>query len=193
MNKPSTLRIITIVAPLLCLILAVVLTASQVRRLQAQETQRTLLTQQITSLDQLARAIQAQPPLSKMAAAPPSPDEQPVFLELIRGFAFASRVQLIKYENKTVPPPAQGSAEAKTNALPANVVALTSNVEVAGSYNQVRQFMNLLWTSPRLFNTTELKWIATDKWPVTRMSFVLTRYVHIVDTSAPKPNAPPHS
>lgn len=186
MNKPSTLRIVTILAPLLSGILAIFLIVTQNRRLHALEDQRAQITQQITSLDLLAREMQARPPLSKMAAAPPAPDEQPVFLDLIRGFANSSFVQLTKYDNKTVPPPAPESAEAKASALPSGVIALTSNVEVAGGYNQVRQFMTELWRSPRLFNATDLKWSAgLDKWPATRLAFTLTRYVHTAAAAGP--------
>ncbi len=186
MNKPSTLRLVTILAPLLSGILAIFLIVTQNRRLHALEDQRAQITQQITSLDLLAREIQARPPLSKMAAAPPAPDEQPVFLDLIRGFANSSLVQLTKYDNKTVPPPAPESAEAKAGAMPPGVIALTSNVEVAGGYNEVRQFMMELWRSPRLFNTTDLKWSAgLDKWPATRLAFTLTRYVHTAAAAGP--------
>ncbi len=192
MNKPSTLRIVTILVPLLSAILMIGLIVSQNRRLHALEDQRTQITQQITSLDMLAREIQARPPMSKMAAAPPAPDEQPVFLDLIRGFANSSLVELTKYENKTVAPPAPESAEAKASALPSGVIALTSNVEVAGGYNQVRQFMTELWRSPRLFNTTDMKWSAPlDKWPSTRLAFTLTRYVHTIAAAGPAASITP--
>ena len=89
-------------------------------------------TQQIAALDRLAREIQVRPIGRKVAVVPPSPDEQPLFLNMLRGFADNSRVQLAKYDNRTVPPPASGSADAKTNLLPPGVIALTSNVEIAG-------------------------------------------------------------
>ena len=71
------------------------------------------------------------------------------------------------------------------------MTALTSSVEVAGEYQALRQFMYQLWHAPRLYNTTDLKWVREqqrgrlEEVPPTHLSFTLTRYVYMPANVAP--------
>ena len=105
MNKLSTLRLASIVVPLLSAIIALFLVTYQVRRLHQFEEDRTRITAQRNLLDKLIREMRNQPQQAKVAVVPPVANEQSLFLNMIRNFAVGSRVQLVKYENKPTPLP----------------------------------------------------------------------------------------
>ena len=205
MNKFSSIRLASVAVPLVSAMLALFLVMFQVRRLHQFEEDRTRTNAQINRLDKLIREMKNQPLQGKVAVVPPVANEQSLFLNMLRGFAIGSRVQLVKYENKPVaappPPPVSSSTDTKTEAkptgLPPGVTALTSNVEVAGDYQALRQFMYQLWHAPRLYNTIDLKWMREqqrgrqEEVLPTRLSFTLTRYVYMPMSAAPP--APPHS
>jgi hypothetical protein len=193
MNRDSMLRLSGVVVPLGSAMIALFLVMFQVRRLHEFEEERTRTTTQMSQLEKQIREMKSQPQRAKVAVVPPVSNEQSLFLNMIRRFAISSRVQLVKYENKPAPSPL--SADAKTSAkptgLPAGVTALSSNVEVAGDYQALRQFMYKLLRAPRLYNTTDLKWMREQQRnqqevvPPTHLTFTLTRYVYVPAIGVP--------
>ncbi len=194
MNKsPSTfswLKLATVLLPIIGVMAAIFLVFLQWNKLNSLKEQKEKTEQQLAVLNRLSLEIKAKPTLSKVAVVPPTYDEQSQFLNMIRGFAEKSRVRLVRYNNRYIPPPPPDSAEAKKPTLPPGVMALNSEVEVAGDYNSIRQFMYQLLHAPRLYNTVDLKWnrgTTNEKWPLTHLGFTLLRYVAVPIPPPTKP------
>ena len=185
MSKSSSnaawIRLATYLMPIVAVPAAIFLVFLQWTHLRALQEQRTKTEHNLAFLDQLSHEMKTQPPLRKVAVIPPTLDEQSLFLDMVRKFADQSHVHLVRYTNRPAPPPPPAdSAEAKKNGMPPGVAALTSDVEVSGDYNGIRQFLYQLLHAPRLYNTTDLKWTRgayNERWPITRLSFTLLRYV----------------
>lgn len=179
-SSASWIKLATVLMPIVAVLAAGFLVFLQVTHLRSLSEQRTKTEHDIAFLEQLSHQMQAQPTLTKVAAIPPTLDEQSLFLDMIRKFADQSQIHLVRYTNRVVPAPPADSPEAKKNALPPGVMALTSDVEVSGNYNGIRQFLYQLLHSPRLYNTTDLRWnrgTNTEQWPTTHLTFTLLRYV----------------
>ena len=189
-SNTSWIKLATVLMPVVAVLAAGFLIFLQVTRLRSLGEQQTKTENDLVFLNRLSQEIKNQPTLNKIAAIPPALNEQSLFLDMIRKFADQSQVHLVRYTNRVVPAPSADSPEAKKNALPPGVLALTSDVEVSGNYNGIRQFLYQLLHSPRLYNTTDLRWSRgtnTDQWPITHLTFTLLRYVETPIIAPAKP------
>jgi len=142
---------------------------------------------EIALAERTAQELKVAPAPARFPTSPLGPREQPDFLNTLRAYADATRVRLDRWTNATPIAPTSSAQEQEPSTrpkLPAGVAPVSSAVEASGSYANVREFLYLLLRSPRLFTMNDVRWERGDKWPRTRVSFTLTRYV---STAPPAP------
>ena len=172
---------IVVIGPLLCILIAAALCFVQYRRSAALDADISKTNNQIALVSRKLAEFETTPRKSRSAAALLTTDEQPAFVNWLRMTASFARVKIIKWTNVKSPAAATGTTEDKTakakNPLPRNVSALTSAVEVGGTYSDIREFLYSLLRAQRLLTMTGIQWTRDDKWPATKVTFTLTRYV----------------
>jgi len=173
---PRFARTLSWLMPVLCALVIAGVVGRQWMALQALGREHRSVEQDIAVVENSLRQLDAAPPPSRIATEELSNREQVSFLNMLRGYADAWRVRLVRWSNGTPIAPGM-AAEGAPNRLPEGVYAIGSAVEVAGAYNDVRRFLYDLQRSPRLYNLSEVRWTRGDKWPITMASFTLTRYV----------------
>jgi hypothetical protein len=178
--KPNTqkfYRFLTVFAPVLSVLCAGGVTIYEWQRLKQLEAATTASEKKLTAIEREIRDFSNQPIAEKYPTEEKTPREQAQFLDMLRANADASHVQLVRWSNTTpppVPPPANGQPDPR--ALPTGVSPIISIVEVTGHSNNTRQFLYALLRSRRLLNMSDLNWIR-ENWPLTHLTFTLTRYV----------------
>ena len=184
MNKSSSSanwsKVATFLLPIMAVVAVGFFIVIQWNRLHTLQAQQQKTEHDIVFLDNLFLQMKARPAMSKVAVVPPALDEQSQFLDMIRKFADQNQIHLVRYTHRIVAPSAADSTEAKKSGIPLGVLPIASEVEVSGNYNGIRHFMYQLLHSPRLYNTTDLKWSREsngEKWPITHLNFTLLRYV----------------
>jgi hypothetical protein len=186
-SNPKTLLII--VAPIVCLLIVGAAAYLQYSQMTALKADVATVQQQIVKINQTLRQTLAAPVIKRFAAGAPTKDEQAYFINWLRLRATAANVELARLSN--IPPPAppanaQASAPKDPNApkpLPRGIAAQASTVEASGRYSDIRDFLYLLLKSERVLTINGVTWTRGEKWPQTKVSFTLTRYVY----TEPKP------
>ncbi len=106
------------------------------------------------------------------------------FLQWRKETAAASHVEVSKWTNMPPPPPPPAPAADQPkdpNApkpLPRGISMLISAVEVSGTYTDIRDFLYLIMRSTRVVTLNGVKWTRAEKWPQTKVTFTVTRYVN---------------
>ena len=108
-------------------------------------------------------------------------EEDTDFLRGLREAARESNVEIVKWTSTTRPAGTNGPAPAGSQqpVQPAELKGLTeivSDLEVFGDFDQVRNFITRLESSPRLLNMDQVDW-RRGQTDGTRLSMILTRYV----------------
>lgn len=170
-------RFLSVFAPTVSILCAGGVSIYEFQRLKQLEAATVASEKKLTAVERELRDFAAQPRMDKVPTEEKTPREQALFLDYLRANADASHVQLIRWSN-TTPPPAAPAANGQPapGALPPGVSAIISIVEVSGQTNNTRQFLYALMRSRRLLNMSDLKWIR-ENWPLTHLTFTLTRYV----------------
>ena len=186
-TKNSNFGTFLALAPIVCLLITGAAAFIQYRKVTALRADIVTADAQIAVVDQKLKEIQLTPPTSRVAAVPLSTHEQPMFVNWLRETATASRVEMTKWTNMPAPPPPPQSTTAAADQpkdpnapkpLPRGYLALVSAVEVSGKYGDIRDFLYLLLRSERVVTLNGVKWHRGEKWPKTKVSFTLTRYVN---------------
>lgn len=184
--KSSVYRLSALIAPLVCLAIAVGLGVSQYLRLKSIEQERVQTEGTISFVRQLIADLNAQPIVSKVAAVANTPDEQNLFLDQLRLYAAEAGVDVTRWQTVAAPREQVTSATPTTpnpaaaTTVPQGPPPLLANVEVVGNYDKNRKFLYLLMRAERLMNLSNIKWERAESPRLpqgTRVSFTLTRYV----------------
>lgn len=181
MVKNSMYRLAALVVPIVCLVVGVGVALSQYFRLRSLEQERTQVQSTLTFVQQLIADLNAQPLVNKKAAVARTPDEQAVFLDLLRMYAAQHHVDLTRWQAMSAPV-RQAAPAGAPNAAPAPVgpLPMISNVEITGLYDDNRRFLYALLRDERLLNLTNIRWERQSnpaRPDLTRVAFTLTRYV----------------
>jgi len=172
--------------PVLSFFLAGGLAFYHARRAQHLESEWELAGKQIAALDTLITTSGSKPRPARFPTAEQSSQEQPNFLNVLRAYADGAHVRFVHWSNNSANTANNASVasasgsdnkEAQGKSLPPDVTAIVSQVEIAGHYLGIRDFLYSILRSPRLLNLTDIKWMRDDTWPQTHVTFTLTRYV----------------
>lgn len=181
MNRTSHLNIAKIVIPFLCFLIAGGVISYEIRRIRRLEGERIQVEQNIATVEKLRQELDQHTPvmLNRFPTAQQSPQEQADFLNKLRAYAAATQIRIVRWTNATPIAPASGgeSGPPKQSSIPPGVLPISSSIEVSGLYNDIRAFLYSLLRDPRLFSLTDIEWQRSDRWPRTRVSMTLTRYV----------------
>lgn len=179
MDKLVSYKAGMILVPLLSGVVGSSMIAFEIGRLNRLKTDRARATGQVTLLTRQINETTAPPTGGRYPVVAISPAEQPQFLNTLRGYADNERVEIVRWTNVPgAPPSATGVPDDKKKAaLPANVSTIISTVEIKGHYNDARRFLYDLLYCPRLLTMNDIKWVRGEKWPLTQVTFTLTRYV----------------
>lgn len=197
MNKQKLLLIGQIALPAFCLIAGSFAMLRQVRRGNEAREERGRIDRQIILVDAKLKELEKPRPFIRYPAAMAGPQEQPEFLNIMRGYSAAANVKITKWLSQTpvaaakaptatagsggsplsAQPATQNPTAALAAALPPGVTAIPAAVQVNGPFNNVRQFLYSVLSDRRLINLSDVRWSRTEKWPTTGVEFTLTRYV----------------
>lgn len=214
-NGIKLLNIVLIVIPVLCVVIGLVQIYGNWRTLGELSTEQLTLQHEISVADRALSNNTDMPSYQQVPTAEQTAAEQARFLDQLHGEARATGAQITTWANTTpvsnqvlqaTPPPAPGSppapAQPQQHTLPSGVNPITSQVEVVGTFQSLRQFLYRLQRTPRLLNLSNPRW-TRETWPRTRLSFLLTRYVtpeaapiqissnKVADLPTGAPGAPP--
>lgn len=182
MTQIVRLRLLAVLAPIVCLALGVWLVWSQYRRSVALEDDLARVRKNVEFQKSMIAEIGSQPLAAKEPSLTMSDAEQATFLEGLRKIAGDSGVVLTKWSNVAAPAP---DPEGKVAPLPDGVIPVLSNLEVNGPYASVRSFLYEIGKAPRLLNFSAVKWRRKDTDDTTTLSLTITRYVSPPDPAAP--------
>lgn len=170
--------------PILCFGLAAGVSMHQANRLHKLNQEWRQVGKQLAAMDSLTVVAGAKPRLVRYPTVEQSPNEQPLFLNILRAYALETHVKVMRWANSSsVAKQASTSSANGANAekppagMPPDVTPIASVVEVSGTYNDMRRFLYRLMRSPRVLSLSDIRWMREDKWPVTHLNFTLTRYV----------------
>ncbi len=178
MSRMSASNVVCVVLPAVCVIGGGLTMWWQYRRIANLSTERVATERSIAIMQQQLAASEGEAPPMRIATMEMTPKEQVDFLYSLRAYAAATRVRLVSWTNGTpMAPAAPGGKEQAASTLPAGVNAISSAITVSGTYANVREFLYYLLRSPRLLSMSDMRWARGDAWPVSSVSFTLTRYV----------------
>lgn len=184
MNRQRLSNMAILLVPFACLLLAGGVTVYEWKRISQYLGEEQTIQSSVQTVANLERAVAAQPKPTRIPTAEQTTKEQPDFLNTLRVYANASGVKILKWSNGTPYAPASGGTTSsngtpqdKQKVIPGGAIPVASAIEVAGSYNNIREFMYYLLRSPRLLNMNDIKWKRDDHFPQTSASFTLVRYV----------------
>jgi hypothetical protein len=180
----KALNIFLILVPIICFGVQVGNLYGKYRHIGQLRTEQVGLDRQIGVADRALASDANMPTYKQQPTAEQSAAEQARFLDQLHGEARSTGVQITTWTNAltaAAPTPsasstADTSAAAATHVLPLGINSITSQVEVVGTFQGLRQFLYHLERTPRLLNLSNPHWVRAD-WPRTRLSFMLTRYV----------------
>lgn len=183
-NKSGLYNIAILMLPILCFGLAAGVSLHQANRLHKLDQEWRQVGKQLEAMDSLTIVAGAKPRLVRFPTVEQSPNEQPLFLNILRAYALESHVKVARWSNAAsmANQASSGStngtsAEKAPPGMPPDVTPIASAVEVSGTYNDMRRFLYRLMRSPRVLSLSDIRWMRDDKWPETHLNFTLTRYV----------------
>src|SRR2546423_4672403 len=146
MNRQRLSQLAIYLVPLACLFLAGGVTVYEWRRISQYEGETQAIQTNTQIVENLERAVAAQPKPTRIPTAEQTPREQPEFLTTLRIYASASGVKITKWANGTPNAPTPTGAPGRTGsntdekkALPGGALPIASSVEVAGPFNSIRE------------------------------------------------------
>ena len=182
MNKLNQYRLLAVIVPILCLAVGGWVVWNQVKRLNAANVEKAVVEKNLAFQKKMVADIGSQPLAAKEPTAPMSEAEQAQFLESLRTIAKQSGVTLTRWSNVPAPPQDPN----KPGALPKDVSAMISTLEVNGGYGNVREFLYSIARAPRLLNFSGIRWGRSGNGTV--LSVTVTRYVSTGIAPAPDPS-----
>jgi Tfp pilus assembly protein PilO len=185
-NQLVRLRLLAVLAPIVCLALGVWLVWSQRQRSVTLEQDLARVRKNVEFQKSMIAEIGSQPLAAKEPSLTMSDAEQATFLEGLRKIAGDSGVVLTKWTNVAAPAPDPNS---KAEPLPDGVLPVLSNLEVNGPYASIRSFLYEIGRAPRLLNFSAVKWRRKDTDDTTTLSLTITRYVSPPDPASPVPTS----
>jgi hypothetical protein len=191
MKETNPLKIWTVALPVLSVVVAAGVTAYEWNRVRGLEADRDRMKKNIAVLDRLQERMNSEISSPQVPAVAQTVSEQPLYLNNLRTLAAATRVKLVKWTNSApyIPTNQQQLSNNEVQpTLPQGITAISSDVEVMGGYEDVRQFLYAVAKSPRLYNMSRVRWTRNDKWPQTGVQFTLVRYVTAAPAATPEPN-----
>lgn len=160
----------------------------QVSGLRSQEAERGRLEKSVRKLEFDAKSATPVVENGQSPAVPSGELEQSAFLEELRLAASQNGVQLVKW-NLAVKK-AAGAAKDKGIALP-GASAIECQIEVAGTFRDLRAFLYDLAKSRRFYAFGDVNWRRDrDRYPNTNLRFTLTRFVEGAAGPLAKNSAP---
>jgi len=180
MNKLNQYRLFAVLVPILCLAVGGWVVWNQNKRLRAADVELKRVSENLQFKKKMIADIGNQPLAEKEPTVPGSDAEQAEFLDGLRTIANESGVTLTKWTNVAAPPADPNKPE---TGLPTGVQAMTSTLEIKGSYENVRRFLYTVAAAPRLLNFSGIRWARDGDTVDTILSVTITRYV----TTAPAP------
>jgi Tfp pilus assembly protein PilO len=176
MHKKTAMQAAVILCPVGSLLIAGGVIAGGRAHVNALDADDRTVRQQIASARQLLAELEGQQHLVRFPTAAQVAQEQPVFLNQLRSYADLNRVRIDRWtiSATTINP---RSAQAQKKGLPPDVTPLTSSLQVAGRYADVRLFLYDLLRSPRLVNMSDIRWTRAPTPGDTALIFTITRYV----------------
>src|SRR5256885_15437671 len=99
MNRQRLSQTAIYLVPLACLLLAGGVTVYEWRRISQYEGEQQVIRSNAQMVENLERAVAAQPKPTRIPTAELTPGEQPDFLNILRIYANASGVKITKWSN----------------------------------------------------------------------------------------------
>lgn len=177
MNRLKAYTMASIAAPCGVLLICSAVAAFEAHRSNTLAAERTAKVRQIDEIKRQIAQVSVQPVGTRYPAEDASVQEQPAFLNTLRAYADNAHVQIVRWTNVAAPPP-PAAPDPNKKAAPAEVGSVLSTIEIKGKFNDARQFMYDLLYCPRLLTMSDVIWTRGDKWPLTHVTFTLTRYIY---------------
>lgn len=190
MNKTTAYRAAAFSAPIVCLLLAVGLSAYETVRIHKVNDQTAVVDKDNAATNMLIADIEKRGSSTIVAVAPDSRDEQGDFVNSMRAEAARQQVRLTQWSVGTVTPiTPPATADPKLVALIKQVSPLSNQVGVSGTFAHLRSFLKALLNQDRYLSLSAVKWSRAAAPPDTAITFTVTRYVSTALVAAPHPLA----
>ncbi|MDE2127474.1 MAG: hypothetical protein KGJ62_12880 [Armatimonadetes bacterium] len=180
MDRKLIYKIGTVAAPVLCCCFAVGIGMFEFMRLTNLRYQEASGTAQISDLQNALRDLANRPKSARVPVVADSNMEQAQFVNALRVIADTSKVSLVRWSvGQTAPTTGPGSATkgAPGSKFPTGVSPMTNLIEINGTFAHARTFLYNLARYRRLLALDDLHWQRTNGWPVTDLSFTVTRFI----------------
>ena len=180
MDRKLIYKISTVAAPVLCCCFAVGIGMFEFMRLTNLKYQEASGTAQISDLQTSLRDLANRPKSARVPVVADSNMEQAQFVNALRVIADVSKVSLVRWSvGQTTPTTGPGSATKGGTAskFPNGVSPMTNLIEINGTFAHARMFLYNLARYRRLLALDDLHWQRTNGWPITDLSFTVTRYI----------------
>ena len=181
MKKRPDFRVASIILPLTATLVCAGVFLYENRQFGALQAELDIANKQYVRLVELLKEMESKKGDNRFPLVAHTVREQPIFLNTLRQYADLNRVQLMKWSitpNSVATAKPDPDAPPKPKSVMDDVTPIVNNVEIAGSYANVRAFLYDVARFPRLVTMNDAKYSRSSNTAAPlKVVFTLARYV----------------